>query len=444
MSEPKYCSLLWAHISNEPLGHVRTCCIAKERVKDNDGNDFTLGSTSVREIFHSDFYKKLRQDIREGKLPENCEPCWREEDNGKKSKRQIYNEYAEWRFDPIDYSKEPDMPQDMQLILSTTCNLKCRSCNPNYSSKWVKEADARGLPYYKETVTVPMDDQERSKFWTEIDDWLPHIRNLEIMGGEPLYMKEFKSFANKLIDQNIAPKVGLSFSTNGTMAGGDFFQKITENFKTVSFNISIDAAEKKRFDYLRHGADWNEVAENLDIIHNMLDQGNVFAGITCTVTALNLMYLAEMHEEFYKRWPKFHIFHNIANLPSWYNPNVFPNEMKEEIVKPLREGLENNVFKTDHAVSEITGIINHSIAPREDVIRPYGNQPTDTVENEIAVRWNMFRKQVVAGDEYRKEDFRDVFPELWEIIKDDFFYSKLYERAKADPMYGAIDKGTFI
>ena len=121
-----------------------------------------------------------------------------------------------------------------------------------------------------------------------------------------------------------------------------------------------------------------------------------------------------------------------------------PNEMKEEIVKPLREGLENNVFKTDHAVSEITGIINHYIAPREDVIRPYGNQPTDTVENEIAVRWNMFRKQVVAGDEYRKEDFRDVFPELWEIIKDDFFYSKLYERAKADPMYGAIDKGTFI
>ncbi len=444
MTEPKYCSLLWAHISNEPLGHVRTCCIAKERVKDDDGEDFTLGSTSVRDIFHSNYYKKLRQEIREGKRPEQCEPCWREEDNGKKSKREIYNEYAEWRFDPIDYSKEPDMPQDMQLILSTTCNLKCRSCNPNYSSKWVKEADARGLPYFKEKVTVPMDDQERSKFWTEIDDWLPHIRNLEIMGGEPLYMKEFKSFANKLIDQDIAPKVGLSFSTNGTMAGGDFFTRITENFKTVSFNMSIDAAEKKRFDYLRYGADWDEVAINLDTIHNMLDQGNVFAGITCTVTALNVMYLAEMHKEFNERWPKFHIFHNIANLPSWYNPNVFPNNMKEEIVKPLREGLENNVFKTEHAISEITGIINHCTAPREDVITPYGNSPTDTIENEIAVRWNMFRKQVVAGDEYRKEDFRDVFPELWEIVKEDFFYSKLYMRAKEDPMYGAIDKGTFI
>ena len=47
MAEPRYCSLLWSHLSNEPLGHVRTCCIAKERVKDDNGEDFTLGSTSV-------------------------------------------------------------------------------------------------------------------------------------------------------------------------------------------------------------------------------------------------------------------------------------------------------------------------------------------------------------------------------------------------------------
>ena len=42
MAEPRYCSLLWSHLSNEPLGHVRTCCIAKERVKDDNGEDFTL------------------------------------------------------------------------------------------------------------------------------------------------------------------------------------------------------------------------------------------------------------------------------------------------------------------------------------------------------------------------------------------------------------------
>ena len=57
MSKPKYCSLLWKHISNEPFGHVRTCCIARDRVTDSDGKEYTLGETSIRDVFHSDYYK---------------------------------------------------------------------------------------------------------------------------------------------------------------------------------------------------------------------------------------------------------------------------------------------------------------------------------------------------------------------------------------------------
>ena len=34
------------------------------------------------------------------------------------------------RYGDIDYAEEPDMPEDLQIILSTTCNLKCRTCNP--------------------------------------------------------------------------------------------------------------------------------------------------------------------------------------------------------------------------------------------------------------------------------------------------------------------------
>ena len=86
MVTPKYCSLLWKHISNEPLGHVRTCCIARERVHDENGKPYTLGETSVRDIFHSEYYRNIRQAIREGGMPANCEPCWQDERNGKKSK----------------------------------------------------------------------------------------------------------------------------------------------------------------------------------------------------------------------------------------------------------------------------------------------------------------------------------------------------------------------
>ena len=62
MSDPKYCSLLWKHISNEPLGHVRTCCVARDRVHEiPGGREYTLGQTSVEDIFHSEYYKRIKK-----------------------------------------------------------------------------------------------------------------------------------------------------------------------------------------------------------------------------------------------------------------------------------------------------------------------------------------------------------------------------------------------
>jgi organic radical activating enzyme len=442
MSDPKYCSLLWKHISNEPLGHVRTCCIARDRVPDEAGREFTLGQTSVQDIFHSKYYKEIRQAIRDGERPKNCEPCWQDERNGKKSKRQLYNEIAVQRYGDIDYSKEPDLPEDFQLILSNTCNLKCRSCNPNYSSKWVKEAKDRKLPYIEEKVKIGMNDSA-SKFWTQMDQWLPNIRFLEVMGGDPLYMKEFRVFADKLMADGISKDLEISFSTNGTTVNKPFIEKMLRNFKSVGFNVSIDSAAQKRFDYLRHGADWKgEVASNLDYFHNLLDEENVSIGVTCTITALNVMYLAELHQVFAERWPNFIIFHNMANFPTWFNPNVFPEECKPEIVKTLEDPSN---FRPEYQ-SEIQGIFHHVMTPRTLTTLPYGTSGEDTVEAEIEKRWFMFCKEIVAGDLYRKENFRECFPELFEILVKHrvFNYDTFKYNIENIPNFGNLQAGTII
>ena len=434
MSKPKYCSLLWKHISNEPLGHVRTCCIARERVTDNDGKEFTLGSTSIKDIFHSDYYKNIRQDIRDGKLPENCSPCWTDEKNGNTSKRQQYNEYAKQRYGTIDYDAEPDMPADLQLTLSNTCNLKCRSCNPHNSSKWVKEAEDRGMPYVKETVEIDQLDFENSKFWTDMDNWLPHVTQLEIMGGEPFYMKEFSVFVDKVIEKGTPKKIHLNTCTNGTFANKKFLKKLTDNFASIGFNVSIDGATKNRFEYLRHGADWDEVSTNLDYFHHLNETHQASIGISHTITALNVHYLAEFHDVFKERWPTFKIYHNIARYPTWFNPSVFPEELKERIVKPL-VGKDNKEFE---------GIAKFVLTPRVETVVPYGNGPNDTIESEIAWRWHLFKSQIVAGDKYRKENFKSAFPELWEIVKEDFFYNKEMDKANNNTAYGTLEKGLVI
>lgn len=439
MAKPRYCSLLWKHISNEPLGHVRTCCIARERVIDDDGKEVTFGSNSIEEIYHNKYYKNIRQEIREGKLPENCSPCWIDEENGNISKRQQYNEYAKVRYSPIDYSIEPDMPADIQLTLSNTCNLKCRSCNPHNSSKWVKEAKDRGLPYNEEIVDIPLLDFDRSKFWTTMDDWLPHITQLEVMGGEPFYMKEFRKFVSILVERGVAKNIHLNTCTNGTFANKKFLKVLTDEFASVGFNVSIDGSTKKRFEYLRHGADWDEVSKNLNYFHELNKTGKASIGISHTITVFNVMYLAEFHKVFERRWPTFKIYHNIARFPTWFNPNIFPEEYKKNIVKPLRNARVSSELR-----KELDGIIKFVKMPRVDTVKPYGNLPTDTVENEIEWRWQLFKTQIVSGDLYRKEDFREAFPELWDIVKPDFFYNKEITKAQSDSTYGTLEQGKVI
>ena len=161
----------------------------------------------------------------------------------------------------------------------------------------------------------------------------------------------------------------------------------------------------------------DKVSKNLDYFHKLNETGEASIGISHTITALNVMFLAEFHKIFAERWPTFIIYHNIARFPTWYNPSVFPEYMKPDIVKPLQNADVGNSLR-----KELDGIIKFVLTPREETVRPYGNLPTDTVEN-----------------------FREAFPELWEIVKFDFLYNKEFTKAKLNPStYGSLEKGKVI
>ena len=234
-------------------------------------------------------------------------------------------------------------------------------------------------------------------------------------------------------------KIGIAIPAK-TFANKKFLKVLTDNFASVGFNVSIDGATKERFEYLRHGADWDEVSENLDYFHSLNENRQASIGISHTITAFNVMYLAEFHKIFRERWPTFIIYHNIARFPTWFNPSVFPEEMKPAIVRPLQDAEVRDSLR-----KELDGIIKFVLTPRVETVKPYGNLPTDTVENEITHRWNLFRQQIVSGDLYRKENFKEAFSELWEIVKHDFFYNKEMIKASANPMtYGSMEKGKVI
>ena len=425
----KTCALLWSHVANEPGGSCRTCCIAKHRIKDKNGNEMNLASNTMTEILKSKFVEEIREEIRQGGEPDNCETCWIDERNGKKSKRQVYNEYyAHWYGDHyIIWDQVPERVVDAQLIFDNTCNLKCRSCNTNYSSKWREEAIDRGVPFWENEHPVDMMDEKLSTFWTDLDNWTNDILRLEIMGGEPFYMKQFREFAKLLIERKTSQRIALTLSTNGTVANKELLESMASNFKDLAFSVSIDGVGDK-FEYLRHPGNWEETKSNLDYyyeLHNSMYPVNV--QITHTVTALNVMYLPEFYEYFKNRWPNFNIWLNIAHFPKWITSAVLPARAKKDITEKL-QAYDFGKYK-----SEIGSLIDYMNTPLY--------QNGDSVPGNIAVRldrdrllamdgrniekkYDTFKNQIAGGDKYRQENFTEVFPELHELIKDSFDYEQ--------------------
>ena len=425
----KTCALLWSHVANEPGGTCRTCCIAKDRIKDKNGNEMNLATSTLTEVLQSEFVKEIRDELREGGEPANCETCWIDERNGKESKRIQYNEY--WNNFYGDqhtvWEQEPSKVIDAQLIFDNTCNLKCRSCNTNYSSKWREEAVDRGVPFWENDAPINMMDEERSKFWTELDNWTNDILRLEIMGGEPFYMKQFREFARLLIEKKTAQRISLTLSTNGTVANKELLESMATNFKDLAFSVSIDGVEDK-FTYLRHPGNWEETKANLDYyyeLHNSLYPCNV--QITHTVTALNIMYLPEFYEYFKNRWPNFKIWNNIAHYPKWITCAVLPARAKKEITNKLHR----YDFGVNH--SEIESLIDYMNTPLYsngesvpgNIRSRFDKAKLLMLDNRnIEKKYDTFKNQIAGGDIYRQENFTEVFTELHELIKDSFDYEK--------------------
>lgn len=408
MSEKKFCILPWTHFASEPTGTVRPCCIATEVIQDGN-TSYNLEKHSVKEIFHSGYMKKMRQDFRDGRFPSACSVCKLNEDNGVESKREQHNRWSiqSRNIDLPDFESEPVSPADLQIILSNKCNLKCRSCNGVYSTKWIQESIDRNLfddSYVKEFKALHVGD----KFIESLDSWVSYIRHLEYMGGEPTFQDEFRILTDKIIQTGKAKNIILSFSSNMSISAESILEKLCENFSHVSLNMSLDGIGN-RFEYIRHGAKWSVVRGNILSYISLMykDLAKFSTSVTHTVSWLNAYYVSEFFEEMYNIDPKLRIYINLVHSPEHLNSAHLPVSVKQEIIFKLKSYSElRPIYKIaiENLISHLQGSISDS----------------DLFLHGIQMTKN--------ADVYRQEDYTKVFPEMYELVKSEWSDSKLFKK----------------
>ena len=427
------CLIPWTGFSNNPNGTVRPCCLYGENIKDESGNDMYVQQNTLKEIFGSKHMKDLREAFRENKKPSACNTCWIDEKNNRKSKRLTYNNevYESLKEVDIDWRTEPDIPFEYQMIISNSCNLKCRSCTPSHSSQWMLEHEkyhGKGNTGYD--LPHGQAGDKEGILWKDRHSWYPKLKRLEVVGGEPMYIKQWHQMFDELIQLGYAKDIVLDMSTNANILLKDKLIYWADNFKRVGVGLSVDGLEKT-YDYMRKLGEWETVLNNMEIYHDLatyykeqdveLHKQLKSTGcklnvqVSFTLSWLNALDLPRMHKLVEERFPNFRIWNNLVHYPEWMSLRYAPQDMKDYIssVWDKRDWKEYE--------GDIQGM------------QDFMDQPT--VDEET---FKYFYSKNMFLDNHRKEDFLQVVPEYKPFLEKYItknFYGSYINKYKDEP-YG--------
>ena len=396
-----FCVLPWIHLATHPHGGVSLCCrvdytdgigMAFNQVSQNK-KFLNLNQSSVSEIINADSFKSARLDMLRGQWPKACLGCKKDEISGIKSKRQRENEY--FSFTQENASKittdvgliQPNF-EYLELRLGNLCNLKCRTCNPYSSSKWTEEYEKVESQlefvrkYDRQAIFKWPDDQE---FWENAFQSSTNLKLLFINGGEPTLINQHWTYLERLVLSGRSQNIDIKYNINMTFLPPKA-KEIWKSFKSVFVGASIDDINQRN-SYIRHGADWNLIEENLLKIKSW----NIPIAIEQTVSAMNVYYLDEVEKYSKKIGVGYGL--NFVYDPPFLAVDIIPEKLKPLILKKLnKNGYSSQWYK--HVEAHFK------------------------TESKL-ILWRQFFEYTKKLDMLRNESFEAIFPDYAEIIQFD-------------------------
>ena len=274
-SDKIFCNSPWYELHVYWDGSLAFCCHATPSVPYpvEQKSQYNLKSMTIAEWYKSEPMQQARQRMWADTRWDHCNKCYREEAAGGTSRRyrsnqksvifvkENFNESFEQspgyaKFTNTDYA---GLPIDLHIDLGNYCNLACKMCTPEASSRIASQHKT-----WKMLSDVPQDWTKDSKVWnrtiTEIAA-IPQLKNIHFMGGETLIQPRFEEFVDFLLAHD-RTDLCLSFVTNGTVYNDRLLQKL-KKFTRVGFEVSIETLSETN-DYIRQGTNTSVVIANIN------------------------------------------------------------------------------------------------------------------------------------------------------------------------------------
>lgn len=371
----KFCSLPWVGLDISAQGNFKPCCKYINTIADN-----------LLDYENSVELADLKNQFSAGEMPVGCSRCWRDEEAGIPSKRQLDFEYTLKNYRDLDKYRIVSIP------FGNTCNLACRICSPGSSSKWGTEVRyiSDQLPEVKFYPHKKFYKQQN--FVDEIFEKTKDALLFEFPGGEPFLtgVKEHLAFLERLVEYGNTKNTKLHYVTNTTLLPSEKFWNLWKNFKNVDIQLSIDGTEDQ-FEYNRWPASWNNSYKNIKSIQEKCQSAdNMQLSISHTVSIFTVLYL----DSFLK----------------WCDSEKLPSPYLGLLSKPIH-----------YSCKELPHSVKYKIA------NLLTDQRTESIKNDLLLgpesnneSMKTFAHYTTVLDERRSQSFKNTFPELFNLLKEYF------------------------
>lgn len=396
LNNSTFCMLPWTHMHMWPNGDTYPCCLGDSRMPVG-----SVHKNSMQEIWNDKPMRKLRTNMLTGVKSPECRRCYEQEEHGVQTLRMSSNKEFAHHWDKVEETEEDGSAGQVNMAyldirFSNFCNLRCRSCGPNFSTSWYQDhVKLYGDPGIPQLLKV---NDDADKFFKDLEPMLLEVEKVYFAGGEAIITEEHYRVLDFWIKHNMKD-IKLEYTTNFTKMR--FKQKSIfeywNSFDKVNVAASLDASWE-RGEYLRKNLTWSDIVQNRrDMIK---ESPHVEFWITPTVSVYTAYNLPDFHKEWIEEGllkpENFRI--NPLLDPEFMRIQVLARKHKREVEQKYRDHIEYlKQFDCPQVINDFEGLISYM----------WEQKRTDNVSTLI--------KQTEAVDRIRNENWREVFPEIADL-----------------------------
>jgi organic radical activating enzyme len=366
-----YCSqkFTWLTVDLERRSTYSCCAATPSKI------DLSWLEKNPGKLFNTPVLLKERQDMLDNIPVKSCaDACWTPESQGLSSRRTMFGTAS-----PTHTLLE-SQPENLNIVLGSTCNLTCSYCDKQYSSAWLRDVVASPYLDIQKFQITPLDQivakiSQNEHFHSigfnlilsELSTFTK-LKNIWISGGEPFLYNTFPALLN-----SVAKNTEVSFHTG---LGVDYARLKTQISKiNIRDNLTIFVSAEninQLYEFNRYGNSYENFTKNLQLLKDANFKIK-FSSVISNLTIYGLLDFANKYGD--------NIQYQFCNDPNYLQVSVLDPHSKDQ--------LQNSIGSS-------------SIPIKDDIINSLSVNSTEQQRTDCQIFLNEFAR--------RRNLSLDIFP----------------------------------